>query len=200
MLSCIIHIGVQAQAGAANIYGASGSGAAGTTSVDWVLGSISADGIPVSAVLPVHFGAITASFNSNGLLVKWATETETNNDHFDIEVSEDGVYFKKIATIASTAPGGNSTTPLQYEYQSTQTEIALALGLALLCYAGLFSKRKKYRYLPALVLLLAVAAQSSCTKKDRELQTTRHHLYLRIAQVDKDGAKTYSRIIKVTEE
>lgn len=200
VLCCILHAGVQAQAGSGSIYGASGSGTAGETSVDWVLGSLSTDGGPGAIALPVQFGAISATITNKQLLVKWITETETNNDHFDIEVSPDGTHFKKIASVVSKAPEGHSATPLHYEYQPAQAEVALALAFGILCCTGLCSKRKKWHYLPAVLILLAVAILSGCSKKDLKLTTGTPSQYLRIAQVDKDGIKVYSKVVKITGE
>ncbi|WP_300598619.1 hypothetical protein [Niabella sp.] len=200
VLCCISHIAVQAQAGSGSIYGASGSGTTGSVSLDWVLGSLSADGSPSAIALPVQFGAISATIANKQLLVKWTTETETHNDHFDIEVSTDGTQFKKIAAVASKAPEGHSATPLEYEYRSEQAETALALVFGMLCCTGLFSKRRKWHYLPAVVILLAVATLSGCSRKDLDIAATTPNQYLRIAQVDKDGIKTYSKIVTITRE
>ncbi|MCF3109751.1 hypothetical protein LL912_13300 [Niabella sp. CC-SYL272] len=199
-ICCIIHISVWAQAGSGSIYGASGSGTAGETSVDWVLGSLSTDGGPGAIALPVQFGAISATITNKQLLVKWITETEMNNDHFDIEVSPDGTHFKRIASVVSKAPEGHSATPLEYEYRSEQAQIALALAFGMLCCTALFSKRRKWHYLPAVVILQAVAILSGCSKKDLKITTEIPNQYLRIAQVDKDGIKVYSKVVKITGE
>lgn len=200
VLCCIIHIGVQAQAGSGSVYGASGSGTGGVVSVDWVLGSLSTDGSPAAIALPVQFGAISATISNKQLLVKWLTETETHNDHFDIEVSPDGAQFKKIASVASKAPEGHSATPLQYEYQEAQAEMVLTFVFGLLCCTGSFSKRKKWHCLPATLLLLTIGALSGCSKKELNITTTNPNQYLRIAQVDKDGIKAYSKVIKINTE
>ncbi|MCD2426170.1 hypothetical protein LQ567_25520 [Niabella pedocola] len=200
LLSGIIHISVQAQTGWGNIYGASGSGSAGAVSVDWVLGSLSTDGGSADIALPVQFGTISATIANQQLLVKWTTETESNNDHFDIEVSADGTSFKKVASVASKAAAGHSATPLEYEYRSAQAETALALAFGMLCCTGFLSKRKRWHYLPAVLILLAVAILSGCSKKHLEIAPTIPNQYLRIAQVDKDGIKTYSKVVKITGE
>ncbi|MCH5720379.1 hypothetical protein [Niabella hibiscisoli] len=43
--------------------------------------------------LPVVFGDIKAVLNNNDLIVDWTTVSENNNDHFEIEVSENGADF-----------------------------------------------------------------------------------------------------------
>ncbi|SDD15702.1 hypothetical protein [Niabella drilacis] len=180
------------------LYSASGSGTAGAISIDWVLGSLSTDGSPGAIALPVQFGTLSAAITKNRLLVKWTTETETNNDHFDIEVSADGTHFKKIAAVASKAAEGNSTLLLEYTYETNLLETALTLGLGILLATGLFVKRKRNYRNAAAIFLLAVALATGCSKKDMEVTPPGSNLYLRIAQVDKDGATLYSRIIKVT--
>ncbi|MCD2426172.1 hypothetical protein LQ567_25530 [Niabella pedocola] len=182
------------------LYPASGSGNAGAVSVDWVLGSLSTDGGPADIALPVQFGNISASINNQRLLVQWTTETETNNDHFDIEVSGDGTHFKKIAAVASKAPGGNATSPLQYEYETGRTGMTLAMGLGLFLAAGLFVKCKRNYGYPLVVFLLAVAFTTGCNKKDLSLEPINPISYLRIGQIDKDGTKAYSKVIHVTQD
>ena len=180
------------------LYSTSGSGNAGTVSVDWVLGALSTDGGPASTALPVQLGTISASMKNQTLLVQWTTETETHNDHFDIEVSSDGTHFKKIATVASKAPGGNSGSSLQYEYETALP--ALALGLGFLFVTGLFIQRKRNYRCSTVAFLLTVFFFTGCSKNGLEVTPAGSNLYLRIVQVDKDGTKMYSRIIKVTRE
>ena len=50
--------------------------------------------------LPVKLIYFDAEDERNGnVLLKWATETEIDNDYFEIQVSEDGSEFRPITTI-----------------------------------------------------------------------------------------------------
>ncbi|HPH86442.1 MAG TPA: T9SS type A sorting domain-containing protein [Ferruginibacter sp.] len=70
---------------------------------------IGADAGPV----PVKFTSFKATLvNQNGL-VEWATEAEINNDHFEVERSEDGIHFVLRGKVAGN---GSSSTSHKYSY------------------------------------------------------------------------------------
>jgi hypothetical protein len=49
-----------------------------------------------SVTLPVQLVHFTAEKLKNDVIAKWQTASETNNDHFDIERSVDGIFFTKV--------------------------------------------------------------------------------------------------------
>jgi hypothetical protein len=64
----------------------------------------------------IHFNAYRVSESLADLV--WTTSRETNNAVFEIERMYDNeTSFTKIATVATKAPGGNSTTRLDYFYE-----------------------------------------------------------------------------------
>jgi hypothetical protein len=66
----------------------------------------------------VHFNAYRISYSLVDLV--WTTSRETNNAVFEVErMLDNETAFKKIATVATKAPGGYSTTRLDYYYQDT---------------------------------------------------------------------------------
>jgi hypothetical protein len=65
------------------------------------------------SLLPVQLTSFTVECNNNNPLLKWTTATETNNDHFTIQRSEDGVNFEDEATIKAT---GNSSIARNYSF------------------------------------------------------------------------------------
>lgn len=70
--------------------------------------------VDAAVVLPVSLTEFTATANSaQNTVVKWVTSFEQHNRDFTIEVSNDGINFVPLATVASK---GNSTTVQQYEY------------------------------------------------------------------------------------
>jgi Secretion system C-terminal sorting domain len=68
---------------------------------------------PLGAPLSVKLVSFNATLNGNRSLLDWVTESELNNDHFDVERSEDGIHFTTIATVKGN---GTSTTTHVYNY------------------------------------------------------------------------------------
>jgi uncharacterized repeat protein (TIGR01451 family) len=62
---------------------------------------------------PVTWLYFTAENKLSGNLLRWATASETNNDYFVVERSDDGTTFAPIHTLPG---GGNSRTTLSYTY------------------------------------------------------------------------------------
>lgn len=60
----------------------------------------------------LHFKANL--INDKDVLLNWATASEINNSHFEVERSTDGVNFVKIGTEKSKAPSGQSNIILNY--------------------------------------------------------------------------------------
>ncbi|WP_300599859.1 hypothetical protein [Niabella sp.] len=150
-------------------------------------------------VLPVNFGTVGAIVKNNNLNVHWETQTETNNDHFNIEASKDGNTFTSIATVASKAIGGNSNTVVSYEWASNSS-VTLTASLMAFALVFLTSFRRKKILLPSLAAVIAVSVTViGCSKGTDEIATSGHY-YIRIAQVDKDGTTTYSKVVKVVKD
>jgi len=65
------------------------------------------------APLPVNFLTFTAKYNEDkkGVDLKWATASEENNSHFDVEKSVNGMDFQKITAVDGS---GNSTSVHNY--------------------------------------------------------------------------------------
>jgi len=83
---------------------------------------------PAGAPLSVKLLSFNATLNSNKTksVLDWLTESELNNDHFEVERSDDGVNFKTIATVA-----GNGTTANTHNYSYTDN---LTPGAAIIYY------------------------------------------------------------------
>lgn len=72
---------------------------------------------PQLTPLPVHFQSFTAQYINTETILQWTTSTETNNAYFVVERSEDGIYYSEVGRVPSTAPGGNSTSVLNYIFK-----------------------------------------------------------------------------------
>ncbi len=145
----------------------------------------------------VTFGSIDAYTKGNNLHVNWTTEKEVNNDHFEIEASTDGTQFTTIGKLQSKAENGNSDVTLNYEWAGNA-----GMSLSILPYFVfvvillLFVRRKKTMLLATVAISFIAFAQMSC-KKDKDSISDAENYYIRIAQVDKDGGKTYSKVVRV---
>ncbi|GEM_PF-2697576 len=166
---------------------------------DAVKGSNSSIGevtiVVVAATLPVDFGNVAATLRDNTLTVDWTTLSETNNDHFDVEISTNGKDFNKAGTVKSKAT--NSTTGnLNYTFSIAAGASGL-LSLFLLGFAGFIGFRKRFgKLLTVCFLTLAFTGLYSCTKSDSALVDHHSDIYIRIAQIDKDGKSSYSKVVK----
>ncbi len=150
------------------------------------------------AVLPVDFGGFSATISGNQLLVNWSTLSETNSSYFEVEASKDGKIFKSLGKTDSKAIGGNSETIITYEFTvggANSANSLLGLSVLSIALAALLTNRKN-----KILFMLAIVSGSclftvACAKKDINSVETDAQLYIRIKQVDKDGAFKYSKII-----
>ncbi len=71
-----------------------------------------------SIVLPIDLLFFTGECNNNNIVLKWATASETNNEYFTVERSEDGSQWEAVGTVKST---GNSSITQNYSYTIGET-------------------------------------------------------------------------------
>lgn len=64
-------------------------------------------------VLPVELLSFSAVAEDNAVSLEWRTATETNNDHFTLQRSADGIDFTAIATVTGA---GTTLQPQNYAY------------------------------------------------------------------------------------
>ncbi|WP_162550292.1 T9SS type A sorting domain-containing protein [Hymenobacter nivis] len=108
--------------------GGTGSGAPGgsiistvafTSFSDFVLASTEAAGGPGNNPLPVGLVSFTARRELAGVRLRWATATERNNKHFEVQRSTDGQTFAELKTV----PGhGSSTAAQEYAWLDAKVE------------------------------------------------------------------------------
>ncbi|MGC4234353.1 MAG: hypothetical protein QM594_15345 [Niabella sp.] len=152
--------------------------------------------------LPVTFGTISPRIVNNTLVINWSTLSETNNNHFDIEISNDGRSFIKIGQVKSAAVDGNSAVELNYEFTYTIPGKAIAGGLALMLLAGgsiMYKRKNRYHVMVMLSIILISATLFSCSKSDYAIETSNDQkVFVRIVQVDIDGQTSASQAVKAT--
>ncbi|MCH5721089.1 GEVED domain-containing protein [Niabella hibiscisoli] len=152
--------------------------------------------IPLGTVLAVNFGEITASFSNGELLVNWSTLKESNNSHFQVEVSADGKQFARVGEVKTQAENGNSSMSLNYSFSKTITANALQLGGGLMVLSMLILSLRRRRLRVVIVLMAALSLfLAGCMKKD-SIDRAGERIFVRIVQVDQDGTRSYSKVIK----
>ncbi|MFM1810444.1 MAG: hypothetical protein RLZZ382_1669, partial [Bacteroidota bacterium] len=75
-------------------------------------------GTPNSQALPVEFAGMTTTCEEEAISIRWATESEHNNDYFRIEKSTDGNSWDILGYVDAV---GNSTTTQWYEFVDATT-------------------------------------------------------------------------------
>src|SRR5690606_36047304 len=116
--------------------------------------------------------------------------------------SADGNRFTKIGEIKSKADGGNSSVSLDYNFNTDALGGALSLsgGILALLGLGLGLKRRNLASAVAIVVLSIAVLVAGCNKNDGSLQENTGKVYIRVAQVDIDGTKSYSKVVTVVKE
>ncbi|MCF3109076.1 GEVED domain-containing protein [Niabella sp. CC-SYL272] len=156
--------------------------------------------VNIDQALPVVFERIDARIRNQLLEVEWNTSTETNNDHFIIEASADGTNFLPLARVASKARNGSSDHSLQYHISvEGNGQLALAFGLiALLLSVQPGHNRRKWLFVVSAVLLCLFI---TCNKHEiTDTEAGDQPRFIRIAQVDKNGVKQYSKTVRIVAE
>lgn len=146
-------------------------------------------------VLPVTFGTVEAHYKNDALNIQWQTLSETSNDYFEIQVSKDGQNFSTIQSIVTKAQNGNSSLSLTYETSINMHQVGGLLGLGILTLLSFATARRKKIQLMMIIVIAGILY--GCTKSKSIEATDLQKIYLRIAQVDKDGSKSYSKTILV---
>ena len=90
---------------------AAGGATSGDVMFDYL--RLEAPGTTVGDPLPIKFLPLTVTRENTSAVLHWATLTEQNNDHFEVERSTDGTSFTSIYSIPSN---GNSTQKIAYGF------------------------------------------------------------------------------------
>jgi Secretion system C-terminal sorting domain len=73
-----------------------------------------------SSLLPVKYASFDAVASDNKVTLKWITEDEVNNDHFEVERSFDGTNFTTIGLVLDGFANGNRKT---YMFKDNAAEL-----------------------------------------------------------------------------
>jgi hypothetical protein len=69
--------------------------------------------LTVSNPLPITFLPLTVTKKNTVAVLHWATLTEQNNDHFEVQRSVDGISFNTITNLTAK---GNSAAKIEYDF------------------------------------------------------------------------------------
>ena len=93
--------------------------AAGTVTFNLTSFSQTVVGTLGTSPLPVELTSFTVEARNADALLRWATASEKNNDHFEVEASADGRTFQRIGKVA-----GHGSSTQAHEYQFVDPAIA----------------------------------------------------------------------------
>ncbi|MCF0207288.1 MAG: hypothetical protein HUK15_07660, partial [Bacteroidales bacterium] len=93
--------------------GNAGTGSIGPISSIGSTGFLTLGSTNPNIVLPIELVSLTATCESSSAVLRWTTATETNNDYFVVERSENAIDFSEIARVDGA---GTSITSHDYKY------------------------------------------------------------------------------------
>ncbi len=149
-----------------------------------------------------QFANLSAVARGGILFVYWSTTTEKNNKGFEIGISADRLNFTTIGTMDSKAEEGNSNQALSYEFTADMAGVAMATSgivIALLTLGTLATEipgKKRWIWAGIIAGGLSIGI-AGCQKKNKEPISGNINAYIRIAQIDINGSRSYSKIVKV---
>jgi Secretion system C-terminal sorting domain len=71
-------------------------------------------GFDYLSFLPVKYSSFNAYTANSAVNLKWVTETEVNNHHFEVERSADGLYFKTLGVVTNGTISSNTGKSYQF--------------------------------------------------------------------------------------
>lgn len=150
--------------------------------------------------MPVAFRTVKALRMNNNVLISWSTLQENNNDHFEVQASTDGKVFKTIKTVQSK--NGNSDIMQEYQVALSVSDISGALVFSISFMVIGFGLRRKLGFALSFVSIIIFIIQLFACNKSKEiiLNDANTEIFVRVKQVDMDGAFKYSNIVEVVNE
>lgn len=158
-------------------------------------------GCPVATSLPVAFGAVKATINNDRLNVNWETLSEKNVAYFAVQASVDGVTFKTVGKVEAQKDDSESLRKYNFTGTTDGATAMAGIWLGSIFLTGiLWASRRKVTMLVPVVALIVVGV-IGCSKNDNAVDSSHNgKVYVRIMQVDKDGAVQYSKTITAIKE
>lgn len=149
--------------------------------------------------LPVIFNNEITAKNINGkLVINFSTQSENNNDKFEVLASNNGEDFIKIAEIKSKAVNGNSSSPINYEVEIPLS--GLALGMSAFALLGIsLIPNKRNRFIAGVIAFIIAGTLFACSKNSDSINigSETNYKFVKVVQVDKDGTSKESKVISI---
>ncbi|MEQ1798033.1 MAG: BspA family leucine-rich repeat surface protein, partial [Lacibacter sp.] len=79
----------------------------------WTITGDAPSGSSCSVILPVTWLYVNGQLQNGNAIIKWATASESNTRHFEIEHSSNGISYLKVGSVAAA---GNSSLTERYEF------------------------------------------------------------------------------------
>lgn len=76
--------------------------------------------VSTNCLLPITIAQFAGQRVAQTNVLQWSTSAESNNRGFELQRSADGQAFSTLAQVATKAPGGNSTSRLEYSYTDSK--------------------------------------------------------------------------------
>lgn len=147
----------------------------------------------LQAQLPVKLTKFVVQKTNTGISAIWTTTTESNNNYFELQGSNDGINFVTLGRVNAYTTTGDSFVPHDYSLLvSFQKQAGFGLFIIALIAGTVLGSIKRKGTLAIGLSLIAVAAFASCSKSNnsKENAATSYSIY-RLAQTDKDGTTAY---------
>ena len=97
----------------------SGYGSSESLTIDDIL----VDGSVIQPVLPVELSKFNVKKTEQSVMLAWATASEKNNDHFDIQKSTNGTQFQTIGQVKGS---GTNLSGASYNFEDKNPSVGIA--------------------------------------------------------------------------
>ena len=152
--------------------------------------------LPRNIVTSVAFNTLSVMPSEGFLHITWSTASENNNNHFEVQTSDNGKDFKTVQIVQSK--NSNSSTTQNYESVIAYTDITTIAGLPLFLSLLGFRRYKHQNKKSILLIVIVVGIGMAACKKHSNIVVNRgDNMYIRIKQVDNSGKASYSNIVSV---
>lgn len=97
------------------------SGFSGNTQLTF--DEITVDGSVIAAVLPIELSKFNVKKVDQSVMLSWATASEKNNDHFDIQKSTNGAEYQTIGQVKGS---GTNLSGASYNFEDKNPSVGIA--------------------------------------------------------------------------
>lgn len=143
---------------------------------------------------PVLLSKFVVQNKPTSVVAYWTTTAESNNNHFTLYGSNDGINFVALGQVPSYVASGNSGIAHDYTLTVNYTKEAgfgLLFAVVLISIAIGMVKRNKVAVLSLGVVALLSGSIISCSKSSSSTTAYSRYSIFKLGQTDNDGTTTY---------